>query len=55
MASELTLKAAFQRGVLVEVVDDDLGDGVALDLDDDAGVLVRFVAHGGDVGDDLSR
>ena len=43
----------FQRGVLVEVVDDDLRDGLALEFDDDAGVLVRLVAHGGDVGDDL--
>ena len=46
-------EAGFQRRVLVEIVDDDLGDGVALDLDDHARVLIRLVAHGGDVGDDL--
>jgi hypothetical protein len=39
--------------VLVEIVDDHLGQRVALDFDDDAGVFVRFVAHGGDVRDDL--
>ncbi len=46
-------EAALQRGVLVEIIDDNLGNGVALDFDDHARVLVRFVAHGGDVGDDL--
>ena len=43
----------FQRGVLVEIVDDDLRDRFALEFDDDARVLVRLVAHGGDVGDDF--
>ena len=38
---------------LIEIVDDHLGDGVALDLDDDARVFVGLVAHRGDVGDDL--
>ena len=43
----------FQRGVLVQVVDDDLRDGLALEFDDDARVLVGLVADGGDVRDDL--
>ena len=49
----LTLNDDFQRGVLVEIVDDDLRIAVALQLDDDARVLVRLVAHRGDVGEDL--
>ena len=36
----LTLKDDLQRGVLVEVVDDDLRIAVALQLDDHARVLV---------------
>ena len=48
-------KGGLQRGVLVEVVDDDLGDGVALELDDHARVFVGFVADGGDVGEDPFR
>ena len=36
---------------LVQLVDDHLGHGVALELDDNARVFVRLVAHGGDVGD----
>ena len=40
-----------ERGVLVEIVDDDLRHRIALELDDDAGVLVGFVADGGDVGE----
>ena len=47
----LTAKEDFQRGVLVEIVDDDLRIRVALEFDDDAGVLVRFVAHVGDFGE----
>ena len=39
----------FERGVLVEIVDDDLRIAVALEFDDDAGVLVRLVAHVADV------
>src|SRR5438105_581415 len=46
-------KAAFQRGVLVKIVDDDLGDGVTLDLNDYPRVLVGLVPDRGDVGDDL--
>ena len=46
-------ETAFQRGMLVEIIDDNLGDGVALDLDDHARVFIRFIAHGGDVGDDF--
>src|SRR6266566_4655488 len=40
---------AFHRGVLVEIVDDDLGIGVALELDYHACVFVRFVADRGDL------
>ena len=46
-------EGGLQRGHLVELVDDDLGDGVALELDDDARALVRLVAHVGDVGEFL--
>ena len=35
---------AFQRGVFVEIIDDDLGNGVAFQLDHDPGVFVRFIA-----------
>ena len=44
---------ALQRGVLVEVVDDNLGVGVAFEFDDDPRVFVRFVTDGADVGDRL--
>ena len=46
-------ETALQGGVLVEIVDDHLGNRVALDFDDHARVLVRFVPHRRDVGDDL--
>ena len=36
---------SLQRRHLVELVDRDLGDRVALELDDDAGVVVGLVAH----------
>ena len=49
----LTLKEALQRGVLVEIVDDDLRVAVALQLDDHARVFVRFVANIADVGEHL--
>ena len=39
--------------VLVEIVEDDLPDGVALELDHDADVGLRFVADVGDSLDDL--
>ena len=39
--------------MLVEIVEDDLGTRVALEIDDDAGVLVRLIAHGADLGQDL--
>ena len=55
IASMLTLNDDLQRGVLVEIVDDDLRIAVALQLDDDARVLVRLVAHRADVGDAPSR
>ena len=42
-----------ELGVLKEVVDDDLGQGVTFQLDDEAAVLVGLVAHRGDVRDDL--
>ena len=42
-----------QRGVLVEIVDDDLGDGVPLELDHHPRVFVGLIAHRGDVADDL--
>ena len=42
-----------QLGVLVEVVEHDLGDGVALEHDDEAlaGAARRLVADVGDAGD----
>ena len=46
-------EGGLERGVLVEVVDHHLGDGVALEFDDHAGVLIGLVADGTDVGDDL--
>ena len=36
---------------LVQLVDDHLGHGVALEFDDNARVFVRLIAHGGDVSD----
>ena len=46
-------EGAFHRGVLVEIVDDDLRIAVALEFDHDPRVFVRLVAHRGDVGEDL--
>src|ERR1017187_5589656 len=46
-------KAAFQRRLLVKIVDDDLRDRVALEFNDDAGVFVRLVANGRNVGEAL--
>ena len=46
-------ETGLERRVLVEIIDHYLGDGVALDLDHHAGVLVGFITHGGDVRDDL--
>lgn len=43
----------FQRGVLVEVVDDDLRVAVALEFDNDAGVLGTFVADIADAWEDF--
>ena len=46
-------EAALQRGVLVEIVEDDLADLAALQVDDDAhAVAIGFVA---DVGDAFDR
>jgi len=39
-----------QLGVLVEIIDDDFRNGIALELDDDAhALLVGFVADVGDI------
>ncbi len=47
-------EAFLHLGVLVELVEDDLVLGPALELDDDAhAVAVGLVAHVGDVVDDL--
>ena len=43
----------FKLRVLVEFVDDDLGQTVALEFHDEPRVLVRLVAHGRDFRDDL--
>ena len=37
-------EGGLQRGVLIKIVDNDLGIGVALELDDHARVFVRFIA-----------
>ena len=42
-----------ERGVLVEIVDQDLRIAVALQLDDHAGVFVRLIAHVADAGEDF--
>src|SRR4051794_5041274 len=42
------------RGVLVEIVDDNLGIAVPLQFDDDAGVFVRFVTNRADIRQDLA-
>ncbi len=47
-------EADLQRGMAVELVQDDLGVGVALQLDDEAhAVAVALVAHVGDALDEL--
>ena len=47
-------EALLHRGVLVELVEHDLGLGAALEFDDDAhAVAVALVAQVGDVVDDL--
>ena len=46
-------EGGLERRMLVEVVDDNLGDGVALKFNDHTGVLIGLVADGADVGDDL--
>ena len=38
-------EGGLQRGHLIELVDRDLGDRIALELDDHAGVMVGLVAH----------
>ena len=43
----------FQLRVFVEVVDDDLGDRVALEFHHEPAVFVRLIAHGGNVRNDL--
>ena len=42
-----------ERGVLVEIVDDDLRIAVALQFDDHAGVFVGFIANIADALEDL--
>src|SRR5262249_42205293 len=46
-------KTGLELRELIEIIDDDLGDGVALELNDHARILVGFVANGCDVADDL--
>ena len=46
-------KRRFERGVLEEVVDDDLRVCVALEINNHTCLLVGFVADGADVGDDF--
>ena len=46
-------EGGLERGVLVEIVDDDLRNGVPLELDDNSRVLVGLVADSADVGDDF--
>ena len=43
----------FERGVLVEIVDEDLRVAVALEFDDHAGVLVGFIANIADALEDF--
>ena len=40
-------------GVLVEVVDDNLGYGITLKLNNNAGVFVGFIPNSRDLGQDL--
>jgi len=40
----------FERRELVKIVDDDLRNRVALQLNDHAGIFIRLIAHCGDVG-----
>ena len=42
-------EGAFHRSVLVEIVDDDLRIGVALQLDNDPRIFIRLVTNGADV------
>src|SRR5438034_11748915 len=41
----------FQRGMLIEIVDDDFRIGIALELDHDARAFVRLIADIADVGE----
>ena len=47
-------KRTLQRGVLVEIGNDDFRVGVAFELDDDARVFVRLIADVADVGQHFS-
>ena len=49
----MTAKEDLHRGVLVEIVDYDFRERVALQLDDNARVLIRLVANRGDISQDL--
>src|SRR5205807_9583841 len=49
----INCETRFQRGVLVQVVDDNLGDRITFEFDDDAVVFIGFIPHRGDVGDDF--
>ena len=44
---------SFQRGEFVELVDDHLRAGVALEFDFDARFLIGKIAHAGDAGEGL--
>ena len=46
-------EGGFKRRVLVEIIDDHLGNGIALQLDHHASILIGLVADGADVGDDF--
>ena len=46
-------KRAFEGGVLVKIVNNNLGVCVALQLNDHARVLVRFIANGADISQDF--
>src|SRR5262249_43190196 len=46
-------KRTLQRGVLVEIGNDDFRVGVAFELDDNARVFIRLIANIADVGQDL--
>ncbi len=46
-------KGRLERSVFVEIVENDLGTRVALEINDDAGVFIGLIAHRADLGKDL--